>query len=537
MKRPKGLVAALAAIAILGSNAPFVGAKTINTDTLHIYVPGKFEGCTYTSATSTEAFRSILNLTRPSAFLPDSRGRLIGVGGPVVSAELVSLNPQTVVYTIDSSFLWSNGDPFAISDLTDLIAIGRESQASWADGFHHIVSQSIGPKLKTLRVVFDNHYSEWAGMFRALEHNPLSTPCSPAQIVEQPSLGPYSLLSLSSTIAVLQANESWPNYNQLFRTVIVEAGAAADKIGATPFVDLRYSFTSEDLTASGGHTDRLGRIGVSNHLATILYSPRRYLPSQSTVREYLSASLNRQALINELMGEQTFLVATANSNLIGQSQIGYRGSPGLSPVTQMTLPDRSSEVFTATGDCVACAASMLGTGRGLRRWAGVTTFNGTPLVLRLAVGPSSRMQRLAMLVQAQWRSAGVGVYVARYSTDLAASNAVAYGASDAALVENILGPVANSAASWYGPRRSDLLDAGWRTESANAAASGALSSFNPVDGLRSWNRLDAEIAEHFWARPLFSLPYYLRWSSSISPVLPSSSMDGLICQLTLWNSP
>jgi hypothetical protein len=147
------------------------------------------------------------------------------------------------------------------------------------------------------------------------------------------------------------------------------------------------------------------------------------------------------------------------------------------------------------------------------------------------------MQQLAALVQAQWSTAGVGVFVARYRTDLAASNAAAYGASDAALVEQTVGPVASSAASWYGPRRSDQLDAGWRTESGNAAAIAALSTFNPVDGLRSWRLLDAEIARNFWARPLFSLPYYLRWSSSISTVLPSSSMDGLICQVTLWNAP
>jgi hypothetical protein len=299
-----------------------------------------------------------MDLTRPSAFLPNSIGRLIGVRGPIVSAELISLTPQTVAYTIDPSFRWSNGDPFSISDLTNAITIGKSSNASWADGFHHIVSQTVGPKLKTLRIVFDNHYSDWAGMFRAIEHRPLSTPCSRAQIVAQPSLGPYSLLSLSSKIAVLQANEDWPHYEQMYRTIIFEAGADADRIGATPFVDLRYSFSSGDLTASSSHADRSGKIGVSNRLATILFSTRRYLPGQPAVREYLSAALNRQTLINQLVGEQTFVVATANSNLIGQSQIGYTGTSGLSPVTQMTMPDNSGLPFTGTSDCVKCAASM-----------------------------------------------------------------------------------------------------------------------------------------------------------------------------------
>ncbi len=537
MKSPRGFLAALTATSVLALCAPFANAVSVNTGTLHIYIPGVFAGCTATGATSTPAFHSLMDLTRPSAFLPNSIGRLTGVRGPIVSAELISLKPQTVVYTIDPNFHWSNGDQFSISDLSAAVAIGQTSRAAWADGYHHIVSQTVGPKLKTLRVVFDNQYSEWASMFRDLEHRPLGEPCSLGQVVSQPSLGPYSLLSLSSQIAVLQANEAWPHSEQLYRTIILEAGAAADRIGATPFVDLRYSFTAEDLTASSSHTDRSAKIGISNHLTTILYSPRRYLPSQPAVREYLSAALNRQALINDLVGERTFAVATANSNLIGQSQIGYTGTSGLSPVTQMTMPDNSGARFTGTSDCRSCALSMLASGRGLRRDSGVTTFNGAPVAIRLAVGPSVQMQQLSVLIQAQWRAAGVGVFVATYRSDLEAANAVAYGASDAALVEQLIGPASTSAASWYGARRSDLIDAGWRTPVGNAAAMKALSTFNPVDGLSSWRALDTEIANNFWARPLFSLPYYLRWSTGISTVVPSNSLDGLICQVTLWNAP
>ena len=536
MRSPRGLIAALTAFCALACGAPFASAQSVNTTTLHIYLPGIFEGCTATSATSTPAFRSVMDLTRPSAFLPNNFGRLTGVHGPIASAELISLKPQTVVYTIDPSFRWSNGDPFSIKDLSNAVAIGKASRATWADGYHHIVSQAIGPKLKTLRVVFDNQYSEWAGMFRALEHRTLNAPCAQTQVVSQPSLGPYSLLSLSSNVAVLQANEAWPHSDHLYRTIIMEAGADADRISATPFVDLRYAFTAEDLTASSSHADRSAKIGISNHLATIFYSPRRYLTSQVSVREYLSASLSRQLLINKLVGERTFSVATANSNLIGQSQIGYNGTSGLSPVTQMTLPDRSGTPFIGTGDCATCAQAMLGTGRGLRQTAGRTTFNGTPLTLRLAVGPSTQMQKLSLLIQSQWLAAGVAVYVARYGSDFAASNAVAYGASDAALVEQLIGPVATSAASWYGPRRMDQLDAGWRSTLANEAAAQALSTFNPVDALTSWRALDGEIATNFWARPLFSLPFYLRWSSSISKVVPGNSIDSLVCQVTLWNA-
>jgi hypothetical protein len=535
MRSPRGLIAALTAIAVLGVSGANAQASSVNTGTLHLYLPGEFAGCTATSSQSTPALRAILDLVRPSAFLPNSIGRLIGSRGPITSAELTSLQPQTVVYTIDKRFHWSNGDLFSINDLTNAITSGTASNASWADGFHHIVRFNVGPAKKTLRVVFDNHYSDWPRMFRALEHRQATTNCRPEAVVAQPSLGPYNLLSLSSSIAVLQANEMWPHYEQLYRTVIVEAGSPSTRIGATPFVDLRYAFTTQDLVASSSQGDRSAKIGISNRLATLLFSPRRFLTSQLVVRKYLSAALNRQVLINRFVGEQTFAASPAASNLIGQAQIGYDGGGGLSPVTQMTLPVTSNVPFTATVDCQTCAEALLKLGNGLVRIGENATFNGSLLAVRLAVGRSPASQHLGHLIQQQWKLAGVETYVAAYETDKRAAEALANGSADVALVTPVLGPVGSSAASWFGPRRENQLDAGWRSPAGDAAAFLALSTFNPVDALSHWNLLDEQISTNFWARPLFALPYYLRWSSGVTGVVPSNSMDGLVCQLTLWS--
>ena len=542
--RPKGLLAAAAAVIVLLPTLPALSATPTNTETLHIYVPGVFDGCIAQSPQSTPATRVLLDLIRPSAFLPNAIGRLVGVGGPIVSAELVSLKPQTVVYTIDPHYLWSDGASFSLDVLEQAIAFGQGSSASWADGFHHIVSTAAGPKQKTLRVVFDGHYSDWAGLFRDLEVGSAATltglasgsGCSMALIADRPSLGPYSIISLTHHVAVLEANNQWANYAHLYRTVIVEAGAPATSIGATPFVDLRYQFGSLDVTASSTFADRSAKIGVSNQLATLLFSPRRLLTQSLVVRKFLSAAVDRQRLINSLVGQQTFAVAPAASNLIGQSQIGYSGGSGLSPVTQMTIPDTSDKPFLATSDCPQCAPKMLGVGLGLRQIGSATTFNGMPIRVRLAVGNTPAMDVLAQLIQAQWRAAGVASFVARYPTDLAAANAVAFGAADVALVAQTLNGVGAAATAWYGPRRSNQLDAGWRDQVGNDAAQAAESTFNPVDALSSWRTLDNEIATNFWARPLFSLPYYVRWSSRVAGVVPSNSLDGLFCQLTLWSS-
>ena len=45
----------------------------------------------------------------PSAFLTTSAGNLYGENGPIASAELTSLTPETVKYTIAPNEKWSNG--------------------------------------------------------------------------------------------------------------------------------------------------------------------------------------------------------------------------------------------------------------------------------------------------------------------------------------------------------------------------------------------------------------------------------------------
>jgi ABC-type transport system substrate-binding protein len=541
---PRGFIAAVAAAISLSTSFAVPSFAEANTQTLHVYVPGSFDGCIGSSPLTTPAAHMLLDVTRPSAFLPNAINRLIGVGGPVVSAELVSLKPQTVVYTIDPKFLWSDGTPFSLDVLLQTIAFGKMSNAAWADGFHHILSTQSGPKLKTLRVVFDGHYSDWALLFRNLETGSASNlrnlelgyGCSFEKIANRPSLGPYAIISLTRHVAVLQANTQWPNYSQMYRTIIVEAGSEASSIGATPFVDLRYQFTSMDLTASSTYVDRSAKIGVSNQLATLLFSPRRPLTQSLLVRKYVSAATDRQQLINRFVGQQTFAVAPAASNLIGQSQVGYTGGSGLSPVTQMTIPDSSNKPFLATSDCPQCATKMLGVGLGLSRSGTVASFNGAPIRLRLAVGNSPGMFALATLIQAQWRDAGIASFLAVYPSGVAAANAVAYGAADVALVSQLMNGVGSVATSWYGPRRFNQLDAGWRSVAGNAAAVEAESKFNPVDALASWRALDSEIATNFWARPLFSTPYYARWSSEVVGVVPSNSIDGFFCQMTLWSS-
>ncbi len=91
-------------LAALGLTAPWgpstALATTNQTKTLSLSIPGPFNGCTFLDAGATPSTDAINDLLLPSAFLTSSAGNLYGANGPITSAELTSLTPETVKYTI-----------------------------------------------------------------------------------------------------------------------------------------------------------------------------------------------------------------------------------------------------------------------------------------------------------------------------------------------------------------------------------------------------------------------------------------------------
>ena len=86
------------------------------TLTLSLALPGPFNGCSVLSPSATATTSAILDLIRPSAFLTGPTNVLFGEGGAIVSAELISLHPEKVVYTVAPKMRWSNHVAFSVND-------------------------------------------------------------------------------------------------------------------------------------------------------------------------------------------------------------------------------------------------------------------------------------------------------------------------------------------------------------------------------------------------------------------------------------
>ena len=102
---------AVAAVLVAGSGTLTSATTPVgdNGRTLLLSLPGPFNGCTFLGPDANPTSDAILDLVRPSAFESTISGALVGAQGSIASAELTSLSPETVVYSIAAKQRWSNG--------------------------------------------------------------------------------------------------------------------------------------------------------------------------------------------------------------------------------------------------------------------------------------------------------------------------------------------------------------------------------------------------------------------------------------------
>src|SRR3984885_43594 len=107
--RGAALALVVAVLIPIGHSGAAVKTNSLNAKTINVSLPGPFNGCTFLDRGATPTTNAINDLLVPSAFLTTSAGNLYGENGPIASAELMSLTPETIRYTITPNEKWSNG--------------------------------------------------------------------------------------------------------------------------------------------------------------------------------------------------------------------------------------------------------------------------------------------------------------------------------------------------------------------------------------------------------------------------------------------
>jgi len=525
-----GVVVVAATLLAYRRPAPAAGPANPATSTLTVALPGPFNGCSALNPGASPTTSAILDLIRPSAFQTGPTNVLTGEGGAIISAELISLHPETVAYSIDPKMSWSNGRPFSVSDLITWWHEARRQASVYGDGYRAISSMAIGRTGNSVTATFATDFADWNLLFRDVEQAGTTRSCAVGELATTPSLGPYLVESASASKIVLLANPEWTiNYNR-FHEVILTTSTTLPDHGAAYFVTYDPVATKSLVESLVAHPRFLGQFGDSSDIVEMTFSPQRSLTARRPVRVALSWLLDRRAILDRLFGSFTFTPSVPTSALFSQGQVDYP------PVDKSLVPSAHNfGVVDPSLDCRSCATALLD-GLGWVRTAGVwRDAGGTPVNVVVGVGPRQLDRRTASLIADQWRTAGLDVTLREASSDEQAAGWAASGTVDAAIFDR---PTSTtpwvSARSWGETPYLDSYPSGVRTVPTNRLFHLAQATFNPATAALSWLKIDHLILTNFWVRPLYTVPSLTEWSGPVANVIPSLSLSGLVDQVSNW---
>ena len=535
----RGAALALVVVAVLipiGHSGAAVKTNSLNAKTINVSLPGPFNGCTFLDRGATPTTNAINDLLVPSAFLTTSAGNLYGENGPIASAELMSLTPETIRYTITPNEKWSNGTLFNGNDLLGWWLRAKSLRTVLSDGYRDIKTLSVAKDGDAVTAVFSTPYADWNLLFRDVEALGTQANCSLAALVARPTLGPYSISSATPSRIVLVMNKHWPVDTDRFGRVVITDHAPLPTSPTNYFVNFSLVVNRPLVQAISGLPFVMSHIGTSSNIEELSFASTRPLIKRVAVREALSWSINRQSLIDKLWGAVTFSPSVADSALYSQGQADYPGPTGTGPSSQTTTTTIApSTAKNGLSDCLECALDVLDQSGFVRTTTGWTTAAGTPLVLRMAVGPSDLDHAVATSIVAEWSSIGIRVVTTDVASDVAAAVATATNTDDLAVFTRpTITAVSYSARSWSGPGYADAYPSGWRSVAITKLFNQALANFNPVTAASTWLQMDQKIQTSYWVRPLFTSPSLLAWTNTLTGVTTSFSVPGLLDEVPNW---
>ncbi|HVA71098.1 MAG TPA: ABC transporter substrate-binding protein [Acidimicrobiales bacterium] len=543
ISRQSGRALALSFLCLTAFALPvaLTGAATVtnaneNAHTLVLSLPGSFNGCSYLNSGATPTTDAILDLVRPSAFITGANGALAGEGGAIAAAELTSLQPETVRYTIAPAQKWSDGVPFTARDLVGWWRRARALSSVVSDGYRAIKTMSVSPDGLAVTAVFATPYADWNLLFRDVEAIGTSKSCAIGNLVTEPSLGPYRVTSATATRVVLAMNTAWPLDTNRFGRIVITDSSLLPKTSSNVYASYSLALNRGQIELLSTYPTLLSHILSSSTVEELTFAPSRPLIQRVVVRRALSWSIDRQNLINKLFGTVTFSPSVAASVVYSQGQSQYPGTSGAGPGGPATTTSAPGLLNNGLSDCLACALDLLRTSGYHRSSAGWLSDAGQLLAIRLGVGPSALDHSVAKILSSDWARLGVSTRAIDESSDTRAAQAAASNEVDAAVFSRpTLSAPSFAARSWAGPAYPNTFPSGVRTLALTSLFTQATAIFNPVTASATWLRLDQIIMRNYWVRPLFTPPSLVVWSSSLATVLNSISVAGLVDQVPTWS--
>lgn len=346
----------------------------------------------------------------PQAFVVDPQFNTDLGPGLLSSAEVVSVQPQTVVYQINPSARWANGTPITA---TDFVYLWREVLAHAADvpepgllaGYEDISSIRGSDGGRSVTVTFSHPDADWEALFDGLlppfvaERYGWTTGfAADAAATRLVSGGPFEISRLvpGRELVLVRNPRYWGPPAHLERIVLAVRATVPSVLAG-----LGSGSVEVAVLPAGGRVDAFvaahpglsGEAALAPVLWQICFNLADPVVGQLAVRAGVTAVLDRPLVLADSVGLVAPDTPLTDNRVFGTGEPGSQGNAGPYDAPDVALA-RSS--FASAGYTIGAA--------GLLRAGGL----GPPLVLRLAFPSGDPLAaRTAAVLQAELLAAGV----------------------------------------------------------------------------------------------------------------------------------
>ncbi len=525
-----------------------------------------------TPAGDTPGTQTVLAAVLPSPFLPDvvnADGLPTSNSELIESAEPVSINPQTIVYTLNPKAVWSDGVPITADDFKYAWEMQRgDPVVSSPDvtsiaGYRDIASVTGSDGGHTVTVKFKTTFADWQMLFdnlvpaHVMEKVGWDPSCSTVNPAIDLSGGPFKIGSVSGQTITLVRNPKWWGTPANASSITVHVGSSTEQLAQ--WMTSGYVQVAQPTTVTQGFlTQMTGLPGAESDVDTSATLLQLDMASSldatlsPDLRVAIALSINRQDLVNQQVSWAVPGIAVANSHVYVQGQPNYKPAAPTVPTT--TIPPATSSTSTtvigAGGSVnfpvtpVPAQAATLIQASGLVRSAGDTYYHfafGAPFQLHMVYDADDTWAASAApVIRSELDAAGLDTTLYPADGAAQAGQILATGFADLALLPVTFTPYMSQTLSWYttllGPAgKNGSQDwTGYSSSQFDQLLEKASQQLNPNTAAGYYSQADTQLWDEMVSLPLFAEPAALVWSQRIGGVTPTPRSDSLLWFAQLW---
>jgi len=529
----------------------------------------------------TWAASTILEPVLPSPFVVNPDGESVYDSAVISQAEVVNTAPQTVVYSINPAAVWSDGVPLTAADFVyawrhqvgstgggaSAGAVGTQTggTSTATVGYRDIASVTGSGDGRTVTVVFKQAFADWEMLFndllpaQVMQKAGWDPACTTVEPQIDLSAGPFAIQSATSEEIVLVRNPRWwgqtPNLDRIVVKIAKSPAQLARwlSVGKVQVVQPR-GLDEVFLERVTGAPDVSSTADLSTRFVQLVFSTTGPSTANVSVRRALAFAIDRQDLVNQVVGWVDTGIAPAASHLYAQSQGAYPG-PVPPPVQVAATPSRPqnqaplssvttptpSRPFPRTADPTETTRLLDAAGDSQTPSGTWRQPDGSPVTVRVAVDQHDQWAAQAgSVIVAQLNAAGFDATEIPAQGGTAAGEDLATGAADAAVLAFSGTPYPSEAISWYTPELGPPGSNGsqdWSNfddPNLNQLLNRAARQLNPVTAKPLYTQADMLLWSQMVALPLFTEPDVLAWSNFTAGISANPMGPGLLWYPETW---